>query len=53
MAGEEEKLTGFSKYYNSVTTQGRVNVALTSLGVLVIAGAYVWFKPKKEKAATN
>ncbi|XP_076626269.1 ATP synthase F(0) complex subunit k, mitochondrial-like [Colletes latitarsis] len=46
----EEKLTGFSKYYNSVTDRGRANVAKVTLGGIALLGLYIYLKPKKKAA---
>ncbi|XP_026295315.1 up-regulated during skeletal muscle growth protein 5-like [Apis mellifera] len=49
----EPKITGFAKYYNSSTTQGRANVALTTIGGLAALGLYLYFKPKKSKQVSE
>lgn len=51
MASEEPKLTGLSKYFNSVTDRGRANVAISALTGMAIAGLYFWLKPKAKKEA--
>ncbi|XP_017789467.1 PREDICTED: up-regulated during skeletal muscle growth protein 5 [Habropoda laboriosa] len=43
----ESKLTGFSKYYNSVTVRGRANVAMSTLGAVAALILYFTLKPKK------
>lgn len=56
MAGgdaSEPKLTGFSKYYNSVTVQGRANVAGSTLLAVFGAGLYFYFKSKSKKPAAE
>ncbi|XP_076183905.1 ATP synthase F(0) complex subunit k, mitochondrial [Ptiloglossa arizonensis] len=53
MAGEdspEKNLTGFSKYYNSVTDRGRANVAKTTYAAIALIALYFYLKPKKKAA---
>lgn len=47
---EAENLKGFSKYFNSVTIQGRANVAKTTYALVALISAYYYLKPKKEVA---
>ncbi|XP_076232951.1 ATP synthase F(0) complex subunit k, mitochondrial [Calliopsis andreniformis] len=51
MAGgdsQEEKLTGFAKYYNSVTDRGRANVAKVTYAGVALLALYLYLKPKKK-----
>ncbi|XP_076269743.1 ATP synthase F(0) complex subunit k, mitochondrial-like [Rhynchophorus ferrugineus] len=53
MAGGEEnsaeaaKLTGLGKYFNSITTKGRANVAMATYAGMGLLGLYFYLKPKK------
>ncbi|XP_034181920.1 uncharacterized protein LOC117605118 [Osmia lignaria lignaria] len=46
--GSEPKLSGFAKYYNSVTPQGRANVAASTIIAMAATGAYFYFKSKSK-----
>ncbi|XP_076228424.1 ATP synthase F(0) complex subunit k, mitochondrial [Nomia melanderi] len=46
--GSEPKLTGLSKYFNSVTDNGRANVAKATYAAIAAIGLYYYLKPKKK-----
>lgn len=51
--GSEPKLTGFSKYYNSVTVQGRANVAGSTFIAVGGIALYFYLKSKSKKPAAE
>ncbi|KAM4594117.1 ATP synthase membrane subunit DAPIT, mitochondrial [Fundulus heteroclitus] len=49
-----DQLTGWRKYFNSYTQQGRRNFVLATYGILVItAAAYLMHKPNKDGKQTS
>ncbi|XP_029344887.1 ATP synthase membrane subunit DAPIT, mitochondrial-like [Acyrthosiphon pisum] len=46
---EEKPLTGFSKYFNTTTINGRVNISCATFATLGMFLLYMKFKPKIEK----
>ncbi|XP_022163768.1 up-regulated during skeletal muscle growth protein 5-like [Myzus persicae] len=46
---EEKPLTGFSKYFNTTTINGRVNISCATFATLGMFLLYVKFKPKLDK----
>ncbi|XP_059619648.1 ATP synthase membrane subunit K, mitochondrial [Phlebotomus argentipes] len=47
-AAEAAKLTGLSKYFNSVTNTGRANVAKATYASVALLVLYFTLKPKKK-----
>ncbi|KAL1494647.1 hypothetical protein ABEB36_010216 [Hypothenemus hampei] len=48
---EAAKLTGVSKYFNSITLRGRAHVAMATYASLAVLGLYLYLKPSKKPAA--
>ncbi|XP_023654430.1 ATP synthase membrane subunit K, mitochondrial [Paramormyrops kingsleyae] len=48
-AGSQHQFTGFSKYFNSYTLQGRKNCVLATYAGIAAIFLYFKLKPKKQK----
>ncbi|CAH1738254.1 unnamed protein product [Aphis gossypii] len=46
---EEKHLTGFNKYFNTTTTNGRVNISCATFAAIGMYLLYLKFRPKHEK----
>ncbi|XP_076293200.1 ATP synthase F(0) complex subunit k, mitochondrial [Lasioglossum baleicum] len=54
MAGDSEpKLTGLSKYFNSITDTGRANTAKATYAGIALLTIYLILKPRKHGSLTK
>ncbi|XP_076654783.1 ATP synthase F(0) complex subunit k, mitochondrial [Halictus rubicundus] len=54
MAGDSEpKLTGLSKYFNSITDTGRANTSKATYAGVVLLTLYFLLKPRKHGSLTK